>query len=420
MRDAIQAVLNDPLSISIGCSLFVFAFFLPPNPAHFRSRLFKNTRYRHRSLDMLINRRVVDPFYVRSRILASLRSFLQRDGFVEVETPILWTNHGGANAKPFETRSNALSSSTNMSVQDGSDSVESPSSSSSSSTGLPLYLRIAPELFLKQCIIGGMEKVFEVSKVFRNEGMDATHNPEFTTVEFYQAWTNYNDLMQFTQDLFQHVTVSSIGRSNIPIKNRYNGESVVIDFSEPFARIDVMDGLKSALNYTAADELPDPNNEESIPFYLEQCHKHGISVGLPHTLPRLLDALIGHFLEPQCIRPTFLLHHPLCMSPLARTHSTRPGLTERFELFINGQEYVNAYSELNDPKDQLRRMEEQAKAANEGDQEAQPVDQQFCGQEEGEREGGRGREQLTRKDLDAINHRLNEWNHPFLPPLSNR
>jgi lysyl-tRNA synthetase class 2 len=348
----------------------------------------QNTRYRHRHLDMLVNRSILHPFHLRARVLASMRSFLVRHGFVEVETPILWTNHGGASAKPFRTSSHAL----------GGEST-------------PLFLRIAPELFLKELVIGGMERVFEVSKVFRNEGMDATHNPEFTTVEFYAAYKEYIELMDFTQTMLAEVVQAATGSNMVTLKNRFNGEQVNVDFTQPFKRIDVMDGLKSAIG---AAELPDPNSVESLPYYLEVCRKHDLHLALPHTMPRVLDKLIGHFLEPQCVQPTFLLHHPECMSPLARRHPTRPGLTERFELFINGQEYANAYSgqatvrvrractsivsllltclynrvslfvvfpaELNDPADQYQRMQAQAQSARAGDEEAQPLDQHFCSQ----------------------------------------
>lgn len=317
-----------------------------------------NTRYRQRYLDMLVNRPILSTFALRSRVLSALRAFLTREGFTEVETPIVWTSHGGASAKPFRTSSTAL----------GSEK-------------LPLFLRIAPELFLKQLVIGGMECVFEVSKVFRNEGIDATHNPEFTTVEFYKAHANYRDLMQFTEELLEAVAKQSLARGQTAVSAPHKfkpDQSVSIDFSaRPYAAIDIMSGLASALG-VAESAMPDPNAEASLPWYLDQCSRLQLSVGLPHTLPRVLDKLIGALLEPQCVQPTFLLHHPSCMSPLARPHPTRAGLTERFELFINGSEYANAYSELNDPVDQLRRMEGQARAANAGDEEAQPVDAEFC------------------------------------------
>lgn len=193
------------------------------------------------------------------------------------------------------------------------------------------------------------------------------------------AYSTYADLMGFTEQLLQHLVRASLGsgRTTVSVSNRFTGEAATIDFgATPFRQIDVMHGLRDALGET--DELPDPNDPASLPYYLGACDRLGLSVGLPHTLPRVLDKLIGALLEPQCIAPTFLVHHPECMSPLARRHPTRAGLTERFELFINGAEYANAYSELNDPADQLSRMEGQARAAHAGDEEAQPVDAEFC------------------------------------------
>jgi len=362
-----------------------------------------DTRCRQRYLDMLVNRSHLLPTTVlRSRVLASLRRFLEQEGFLEVETPILWTSHGGANARPFKTESHALSAAEHQQQQQ-----PRPTSSDGHGSGLPLFLRIAPELFLKQLVIGGIDRVFEISKVFRNEGMDSTHNPEFTTCEFYKAYATYTDLMPFTQRMLQYIVHASLGagagepqqsssasasssasssspastssrRALIRSVDRRNGDSIVIDFDAPFQCMDIMDGLKDALGVEG--EMPDPNAEASIPFYLDHCHRLGLHVATPITNARVIDKLVGHLLEPQCIQPTFLLHHPQCLSPLAKKlkHPTKLGLTERFELFINGQEYANAYSELNDPADQHARMIEQARDGSKGDEEAQPVDQEFC------------------------------------------
>lgn len=314
---------------------------------------FQNTRYRQRYLDLLVNRSVSLPFHLRSTVLASLRSFLTRRGFLEVESPILWPAAGGAAAKPFVTSSVAL----------GKE--------------LPLFLRIAPELFLKELIIGGMERVFEVSRVFRNEGIDATvshqeankeeakakeenlvfgklipsllsflsrgqHNPEFTTVELYQAYASYGDMRELTESLFRQILLASRGSTKLGgVKNRFTGESVELDFAGTWRRIDVMEGLSAALG---EQNLPDPNDPASLEWYLRACERVGAPLSQPHTLPRALDKLIGALLEPQCVQPTFLEHHPVCLSPLAKRHPKREGITERFELFINGQEYVNAYS----------------------------------------------------------------------------
>lgn len=326
---------------------------------------------------MLVNRDpsgLLSTMALRSRVLLALRAFLvNQHNFTEVETPILWTSHGGATAKPFTTSSTALGSAAGQ--------PDKP---------LPLFLRIAPELFLKQLVIGGLERVFEVSKVFRNEGMDPTHNPEFTTVEFYMAHANYKHVMHITEQMLPILAKAALGggaaaaivsggRTSVPAVNKFTGARVTIDLSAaPYRRIDIMDGLAAALSLSSSSELPDPNSDASLPWYLEACARKGVKVNSPQTLPRVLDALIGGLLEPQCIQPTFLMHHPVCLSPLARLHPTRPGLTERFELFINGAEYANAYSELNDAADQRRRMEGQARALQAGDEEAQPVDGEFC------------------------------------------
>ena len=193
--------------------------------------------------------------------------------------------------------------------------------------------------------------------------------------------------MSLTEDLLLYVARASLPRSaggsavsEVALTNKFTGEATRVDFdaARPYRRLDVMEGLRAGLGPESDQELPDPNAPDSLPFYLAHCERLGLTVGLPHTLPRVLDKLIGALLEPQCVQPTFLVHHPQCMSPLARPHPTRAGLTERFELFINGAEYANAYSELNDPIDQLARMEQQARAANAGDEEAQPVDADFC------------------------------------------
>jgi len=328
-----------------------------------------NIRYRQRYLDCLVNRPVLGVFALRARVLSALRAFMSQRGFTEVETPILWTSHGGATAKPFRTSSTALGS--------------------TGGAPTPLYLRIAPELFLKQLVIGGLDRVFEVSKVFRNEGMDPTHNPEFTTCEFYMAYADYQDLMAFTEAMLPALAQAAVAGANqqeadgapkkhlLRAPNKFTQELVDIDLAAtPYRRIDVMDGLREALK--ESEPLPDPNDDANIGWYLAACQRVGVEANPPHTLPRVLDALIGGLLEPQCVQPTFLINHPTCLSPLSRPHPTRPGLTERFELFINGAEYVNAYSELNDPAEQRRRMEAQARALNAGDEEAQPVDADFC------------------------------------------
>lgn len=325
------------------------------------------TRFTQRHLDFIVNGSSIRRnWLVRQTILSSIRSFLGDRSFIEVETPILWPQAGGAIARPFATHSHAL--------------------------GQALYLRIAPELFLKQLVIGGMSNVFEISKVFRNEGVDATHNPEFTTVELYQANADYEDMATLTQDLLQLIArrinkqLRNVDSAVVEIKvNRESkheakedvdvSEMVSIDFSQPFRRVDIMTELASKMNLA---NLPDPNDDSNLDAYLALAKQHNITfspVGM--SISRILDKMIGHFIEVECEQPTFLMNHPICMSPLARSHPTRPGLTQRFELFIAKHEYVNAYSELNDSQEQRRRFQLQAKEKDGGNDEAHEVDEEY-------------------------------------------
>lgn len=294
----------------------------------------KELRYRNRHVDLMITSGVRDLFMKRSQIIRSLRQFLENRGFIEVETPMLTQYAGGAAAKPFETHLNAMKT--------------------------DLYLRIAPELYLKQLVIGGMDRVFEIGKSFRNEGTDNTHNPEFTMCEFYQAYADYNQLMNTTQEILQYIVTQNFRTSKItidvPAKGNYKAISnVEIDFSKPFQRIDVMEYLEQAIGMP----LPDVNNPENTSAYLEIVKKFGIECSAPLTTVRLLDALVEHFIESQCIQPTFLCNIPIAISPLARQHRSLPGVTERFELFIGRMELCNAYSELNDPQEQRLRFKNQ-------------------------------------------------------------
>jgi lysyl-tRNA synthetase class 2 len=337
----------------------------------------QDLRYRQRYVDLRVTEDVAEHFRVRARVISALRRFLDARGFLEVETPILWPKSGGALARPFATRSRTFGSETD------------------------LFLRVAPELFLKQLVIGGLERVYEVGKVFRNEGADALHNPEFTICEFYQAYATYEDLMLATEALLAEIVRSVTGGSTrIRIAGRDKGgasgvaasaqggahigsghvsaqpetDGVEVDFAEPFARLDIMTGLERELQTS----LPDPNAADSAPRFLEICQALGLHVPKPHTTPRLIDKLVGHVLEPQCTKPTFLLHHPESMSPLAQSHPTRAGLTQRFELYIGGHEICNSYTELNDPREQRRRLALQLAARGQGDDEALPPDEDFC------------------------------------------
>ena len=305
------------------------------------------TRYRKRYLDLIVNPRTKEIFKTRSRIISILRNELEKRGFLEVETPILNLIPGGATAKPFNTYHNDLHQ--NMS------------------------LRIAPELFLKTCIVGGLNKVFEIGKNFRNEGIDQTHNPEFTACELYWAYADYEDLMTFTEEILSTIVLAIKGDYKFQILDD-NKKPVVIDFTPPFRRIPMMDELSKFLGETCPVDL---ESEESRKFFDAQCTKHHVICSHPRTTSRLIDKLVGHFIEPDCVNPAFLCEQPQLMCPLAKYHRTKPGLTERFELFINRKEFVNAYTELNDPFVQMEQFGEQMKEKAQGNEEANDIDWEF-------------------------------------------
>ena len=294
-------------------------------------------RYRMRYVDLIVNQHVKETFIKRSKIVSSIREFLLDLNYLEVETPILQPIPGGAAAKPFITHHNALN--------------------------IPLYMRIANELYLKRLIVGGFDGVFEFAKDFRNEGMDRTHNPEFTNLEFYVAYKDYNWMMNTTEKLLEKVATDLYGDSKV------NYGDNTIEFKGPYKKISILDSIKENTGF----DLSNSSEKETFKIAKEL----GVEVDETMGKGKLIDEIFGDKCESKYIQPTFIIDYPKEMSPLTKEHRTNPELTERFELLINGSEIANSYSELNDPIDQLNRFEDQLKLSEKGDEEAMFIDHDF-------------------------------------------
>lgn len=294
-------------------------------------------RYRQRYVDLVVNPHVKDTFIKRTKITTSIREFYNQKGYLEVETPILQPIPGGAAARPFLTHHNALN--------------------------VPLYLRIANELYLKRLIVGGFDGVYEFAKDFRNEGMDRTHNPEFTVMELYVAYKDYNWMMDTTEELLEKVAIDATGSSKVTVGDHE------IEFKAPYPRVPILEAIKIHTGYDVADMEEDELREVAKKLDIEVDDTMGIG--------KLIDEIFGEKCEHHYIQPTFIIDYPKEMSPLTKEHRSNPRLTERFELMVNGKELANAYSELNDPIDQRERFEDQLKLSEKGDDEAMFIDQDF-------------------------------------------
>lgn len=294
-------------------------------------------RYRQRYVDLIVNDHVRETFVKRTKMFNAMRDFFNQRDYLEVDTPVLQSIPGGAAARPFITHHNALN--------------------------MPLYLRIANELYLKRLIVGGFEGVYEFSRNFRNEGMDRTHNPEFTVMEIYVAYKDYNWMMEFTEQMLEYVALKVLGTTEAKVGD------TIIDFKAPYKRISMIDSINENTGFDVGEM-----NEAEL---REVCKKLGVNQDETMGKGKLIDEIFGEKCEGTYIQPTFIIDYPIEMSPLTKKHRTNPNLTERFELMVNGKELANAYSELNDPIDQRERFEDQLKLSEKGDDEAMFIDNDF-------------------------------------------
>lgn len=308
------------------------------------------TRFRKRYLDLIMNEKSRNVMITRANVVSYVRRFFDERKFIEVETPMMNQIAGGATAKPFVTHINEYKQS--------------------------LFMRVAPELYLKMLIVGGLERVYELGKQFRNEGADLTHNPEFTTCEFYWAYADVYDVMDLTEELVSGLVKHVTGSYETTFHTQH-GETYNVNWARPWKRVEMIPALEEATGekFPPGPELHTAETNKFLKKVLKKCN---VECSPPHTNARMLDKLVGEFIEETCINPTFITEHPQMMSPLAKYHRSKPGLCERFEAFVCKKEIVNAYTELNDPFDQRLRFEEQARQKDQGDDEAQLIDENFC------------------------------------------
>ena len=333
-----EAFRTNAGEISVKChSVTLLSKSLLPLPEKFHGLKDMDLRYRQRYVDLIVNPEVKETFAKRSKIIKAIRDYLDEKGFMEVETPILHGTAGGAAARPFITHHNTLD--------------------------IDMYLRIATELHLKRLIVGGFERVYEIGRIFRNEGMDIKHNPEFTTMELYQAYTDYNGMMELCEGLFAHCSKVLYGTTKIT----YQGQE--IDLTPPWNRMSMNDAVKQ---YTGVDFSAADTDEQAR----EMAKKLGLEVE-NETAGKILSMAFDAFVEEKLVQPTFITDYPVEISPLAKRKPDNPKLTERFELFITSRELANAFSELNDPIDQKQRFVDQLKEREAGDEEAHMMDEDF-------------------------------------------
>jgi lysyl-tRNA synthetase class 2 len=319
--------------------IFLLTKSIRPLPDKFHGLTDQETRYRQRYLDLIANEETRRTFMMRSKITNTIREFLQQHNFLEVETPMMQVLAGGAAAKPFITHHHALD--------------------------MPLYLRIAPELYLKRLVVGGFERVFEINRNFRNEGLSTQHNPEFTMLEFYQAYADYRDLMDLTEEMFRKIAQDVLGTM------QFTYQDIALDFSQPFERISLRESILKCNPTLNAEDI------DTLGMARNTARKLEIPIHESYGLGKVQVAIFDKTVEYQLKQPTFITEYPAEVSPLARRNDDNPFITDRFELFVTGREIANGFSELNDPEDQAERFRQQMEGKAAGDEEAMPYDNDY-------------------------------------------